>query len=66
MSGNVYVIQPGPPSLFHALPDEFDETAIFAINDLGPIGQSWNRASISYSKGKLYAHTIGKLICISE
>ena len=64
MSGNVYVIQPGPPTVFAALPDSFDETAISAINDLGPIGQSWNRASISSSNDRLYAHTIGKLICI--
>jgi acetyl esterase/lipase len=67
MSGNVYVIYPGPTSISHNVPlRDFDETMISAINDLGPIGQSWNRASISHAKGRLYAHTIGKLICIGK
>ena len=46
--------------------ETLDENALVSINDLGPIGQSWTRASISYSRGKLYAHTIGKLICIDK
>ena len=58
MSGNVYVLR-------HAA-ETLDENALVSINDLGPIGQSWTRASISYSRGKLYAHTIGKLICIDK
>tara|TARA_R110002072_G_scaffold145460_1_gene291899 strand:+ start:27925 stop:30336 length:2412 start_codon:yes stop_codon:yes gene_type:complete len=58
MSGNVYVLR-------HAA-ETLDENALISINDLGPIGQSWTRASISYSNGKLYAHTISKLICIGE
>lgn len=58
MSGNVYVLK-------HAA-ETLDENALVSINDLGPIGQSWTRASISYSKEKLYAHTIGKLICIGD
>ncbi|NQV23040.1 MAG: alpha/beta hydrolase fold domain-containing protein [Rhodopirellula sp.] len=58
MSGNVYVLRHAAKTL--------DENALIAINDLGPIGQSWNRASISYSHGRLYAHTIGKLICIEK
>lgn len=58
MSGNVYVLR-------HAA-ETLDENALVSINDLGPIGQSWTRASISYSNGKLYAHTIGKLICIRK
>ncbi len=58
MSGNVYVLRHDSETL--------DENSLVSINDLGPIGQSWTRASISYSKGKLYAHTIGKLICIGE
>jgi acetyl esterase/lipase len=58
MSGNVYVLKHAAKTL--------DENALVSINDLGPIGQSWTRASISYSKGKLYAHTINKLICIDD
>lgn len=58
MSGNVYVLR-------HAA-DTLDENTLIAVNDLGPIGQSWTRASISYSRGRLYAHTIRQLICIGE
>lgn len=58
MSGNVYVVRHAATTL--------DENSLVSINDLGPIGQSWTRASISYSNGKLYAHTIKKLICIGR
>jgi acetyl esterase/lipase len=58
MTGNVYVLR-------HAA-ETLDENALVSINDLGPIGQSWTRASVSYSNGRLYAHTIKKLICIGE
>ena len=44
--------------------ETLDENAILSINDLGRPGQTWTRASISYANGKLYAHTIQKLICI--
>jgi hypothetical protein len=42
----------------------FDENAIVAINDLGPVGRSFNRASLSIAGGRLFAHTIRELICI--
>ena len=42
----------------------WDERAIIAINDLGPVGRSFNRASLSFAGGRLYAHTIRELICI--
>ena len=58
MSGNVYVLRHNAETL--------DENALISINDLGTIGQSWNRASISFSQKKLFAHTIGKLICIGQ
>lgn len=58
MSGTVYVIRWDAERL--------DESAIAAINDLGAIGQSWTRASVSFSNGKAYAHTIRDLICIGE
>lgn len=56
MSGTVYVIRWGAENL--------DENAIVAINDLGEVGESWNRASLSYANGRLYAHTIREVICI--
>ena len=56
MSGTVYVIDYANKVL--------DNRAIVSINDLGPVGESWNRASLSFSRGRLYAHTIRELICI--
>jgi outer membrane protein assembly factor BamB len=46
--------------------EKLDENAIVAINDLGPAGPTWSRASLSYSNGRLYAHTIKQLICIGS
>ena len=43
-----------------------DEKAIAGINDLGPAGPTWTRASLSYANGKLYARTIKQLICIGS
>lgn len=45
---------------------QLDESAIVAINDLGPAGQSFTRASVSFSAGRAYAHTIRELICIAD
>lgn len=58
MAGTVYVIGWNAETL--------DESAIVSINDLGPVGQSWNRASLSFSRGRLYAHTIREVICIGQ
>jgi outer membrane protein assembly factor BamB len=58
MSGTVYVIRHGV--------DELNEKAVAAINDLGPAGQSWTRASLSFSDGRIFAHTIRELICIGK
>jgi len=58
MNGTVYVIRWNARKL--------TEQAIVAINDLGPAGQSFNRAGISFAHGRAYAHTIRELICISE
>ena len=58
MAGTVYVIQWDCETL--------DEDAIVAINDLGPVGESWNRASLSFANDSLFAHTIDGLICIGD
>ncbi len=58
MAGTVYVIRWGN--------EVFDENAIIAINDLGPVGKSWNRASLSFANDSLFAHTIDGLICIGN
>ena len=58
MSGTVYCID------WNA--DRLDEKAILAINDLGPAGPTWTRASLSFVDGRIYAHTIKQLLCIEE
>lgn len=57
MCGLVYVIKWDTKIL--------DHHALVSISDLGELGDSWNRSSISFSDGLLYARTIKKLICIS-
>ena len=46
--------------------EKLDENALIAINDLGELGESWTRSSLTYANGKLYARTIKELICIGE
>lgn len=58
MNGTVYVMDATAPKL--------DESAILSINDLGPVGGSFNRAGVSFAGGHLYAHTIRELICIGD
>ena len=58
MSGNVYVLK------WNA--ERFDETAIVAMNDLGPLGDAWTRASLTFANGRLFAHTIREVIAIGE
>ena len=58
MNGTVYVVRWDSPSL--------DEKAIVGINDLGFVGESWTRASLAFSAGRIYAHTIKELICIEQ
>ncbi|MCB1226574.1 MAG: PQQ-binding-like beta-propeller repeat protein [Verrucomicrobiales bacterium] len=56
MSGLVYVLR------WKA--ERWDEKALVAINDLGPLGTAWTRASLSCAGGRLYAHTIDAVIAI--
>lgn len=58
MNGTVYVLK--------ANAEKWDESAIVSINDLGPAGQSWMRASLSFSEGRIFVHTMRELICIGE
>ena len=58
MNGTVYVLNWNAKVL--------DEKSLVAINDLGPAGKSWTRASISFANGNLFAHTIRELICIGN
>lgn len=56
MNGTVYVLRWSE--------DRLDEKAIVAINDLGPAGESYTRASVSFADGRTFARTIRELICI--
>lgn len=58
MNGTVYVIDWNAAKL--------DESAVVAINDLGPAGRSYTRASLSFAAGHVFAHTIRELICIGK
>lgn len=58
MSGLVYCID--------TTREEFDETSLISINDLGPKGETWTLNTPSFSKGKLYHRTSKYLICIGS
>ncbi len=58
MNGTVFVIAWNADSLVRE--------AVVDINDLGPAGESYHRASIAVADGRLFAHTIRELICIKE
>ena len=38
--------------------------AIVAVNDLGPGGETWTLATLTFAKQRLYAHTMKEIICI--
>lgn len=44
----------------------FDDSALIAINDLGPAEETWTLSGLSYANGRLYARTLKELICIGE
>ncbi|MEM0969991.1 MAG: hypothetical protein AAGJ31_11610, partial [Verrucomicrobiota bacterium] len=56
VTGTVHVIDTETETLS---PD-----SIVAINDLGPGGETWTLASLSFSHGRLYAHTMKEILCI--
>lgn len=58
VTGTVYVID--------TQAEELSPEAIVAINDLGPGGETWTLASLTYAQGRLYAHTMKEIICIES
>ena len=58
MDGKVYV--------FDSDAEALNDNALLSVNDLGPDGKAWARASVSISSGRLYAHTIREIICIGD
>ena len=58
VTGTVYVIDTEVDSLSPA--------ALVAINDLGPGGETWTLATITYANKRLYAHTMREIVCIEN
>ena len=58
VTGTVYVIDTQVDLL---TPD-----ALVAVNDLGPGGETWTLATVTYAKNRLYAHTMKEIICIES
>lgn len=56
VTGTVYVID--------AQAETLSPDSIVAINDLGPGGETWTLASLTYTGGRLYAHTMKEILCI--
>ena len=40
--------------------------SLVAINDLGPGGETWSLASLSFAGNRLYAHTMREILCIED
>lgn len=56
VTGTVYVIDAEAESL--------SPQSIVAINDLGPGGETWSLASLTFANGRLYGHTMKEIVCI--
>lgn len=41
-----------------------DDPELVAINDLGPLGETWTANSVSYASGRLFHRTARELLCI--
>ncbi len=58
MLGITYVVDAGAKVL--------DESALLAINDLGPSGETWSLNTPSYSDGRIYHRSLKELISIGR
>lgn len=56
VTGTVYVIDTEAETL--------SPQSIVAVNDLGPGGETWTLASLTFSNGRLYGHTMKEVVCI--
>jgi PQQ-like domain len=43
-----------------------DESALLAVNDLGPAGETWSLNAISYDQGRIYHRSLKEVVCIAE
>ena len=58
MLGITYVVDAGAKVL--------DESALLAINDLGPSGETWSLNTPSYSNGRMYHRSLKELVAIGR
>ncbi len=58
VTGTVYVIDTEVEPL--------SPQSLVAVNDLGPGGQTWTLASLTFAQGRLYAHTMKEILCIEN
>ena len=58
LSGMVFVIQADAKTL--------DSDALLSINDLGALGQSFTRASLTTDGKRVFAHTINGVLAFEE
>jgi hypothetical protein len=67
INGNIYfTTMPGITYVVNAKAKVLDESAIVAINDLGPSGDTWTLNTPSFSDGRLYHRTLKEAICIGK
>lgn len=58
VTGTVYVLDTSVADL--------SPKSLVAVNDLGRAEETWTLASFSFAKGRLFAHTMREVLCISE
>jgi outer membrane protein assembly factor BamB len=56
MIGMTYVVDSQAPL--------FVETALVAINDLGPATESWRPSTVSYANGRIFHRDLKQIVCI--
>jgi outer membrane protein assembly factor BamB len=56
VTGTVYVID--------TRQQELSPDSLLEINDLGPGGETWTLAALTFARGRLYSHTMKEIICI--
>jgi hypothetical protein len=58
VTGTVYVIDTEVAAL--------SPESLVAVNDLGISGETWTLASLTFAKGRLFAHTMKEIVCIEN
>lgn len=65
IDGKIYwTLQNGITYVIDGRVEILDGRAILAVNDLGPLGQTWSMNSVSYANGRLYHRSMKELVCL--